>query len=168
MTDFDSLYRRYWPDVLRFSLYLCGDAAEAEDLTAEAFVRAWTSTRPIRVGTVKAYLFLIVRNLYRDRLRRTRRRRDEHLDERVPDRRPGPEVAAANRGELERVLAALQQLEESDRAVLVMAAFDDMPYDAIAAAMGLSVAAVKVRVYRARLRLSAALGPAEPEGSTPS
>ena len=70
MTDFSAIYKRHWPEVLRFSLYLCGNQAEAEDLTSEAFLRAWTSTRPIRSGTVQAYLFVIVRNLHRDRWRR--------------------------------------------------------------------------------------------------
>jgi DNA-directed RNA polymerase specialized sigma24 family protein len=34
VTDFDGLYRRYAPDVLRFALYLSGDRSEAEDITS--------------------------------------------------------------------------------------------------------------------------------------
>jgi DNA-directed RNA polymerase specialized sigma24 family protein len=64
MLDFDSVYRRNWPDVLRFSLYLCGNMAEAEDLAAATFLRA-LSTRPVHLPSIKAYLFVVARNLYR-------------------------------------------------------------------------------------------------------
>jgi hypothetical protein len=55
--DFETLYRRYGRDVYRFALFLCGRPEQADDIAAETFVRAWTSPEPMRVGTVKAYLF---------------------------------------------------------------------------------------------------------------
>jgi RNA polymerase sigma-70 factor (ECF subfamily) len=155
VTDFTAIYRHHWPDVQRFSLYLCGDHAEAEDLASEAFLRAWTSTRPVRLGTVRAYLFVIVRNLYRDRLRR--KAPAESINGALREPRPGPDTFAADRDSLGQVLAAMQQLPEPDRAVLGMAALGSMPHDQIAAALNISVSAVKVRVHRARLKLNVAL-----------
>src|SRR5258707_15768244 len=73
MMDFHSLYQSYAPQVHRFVLFLCGDASLADDITSETFVRAWTSRGKIRDATVKAYLFTIARNLYRDHLRRNNR-----------------------------------------------------------------------------------------------
>src|ERR1043165_6266729 len=73
MMDFHSLYQSYAPQGHRFVLFLCGDAALADDITSETFVRAWTSRGKIREATVKAYLFTIARNLYRDHLRRNNR-----------------------------------------------------------------------------------------------
>ena len=159
MTDFEALYRRYWADVLRFSIYVCGNSHDAEDLTEEAFLRAWTSSAPIRVGTVKAYLFMIVRNLHRDRIRSARGH--DALDESLRDPRPGPAETTAGRHELDRVLAALQELPEADRAVLAMATMGEMPYELIGAAMGLSVSAVKVRIHRTRMKLNAILSTEE-------
>ena len=52
MTDFHELYTRYARDVHRFALYLSGDAALADDITSETFVRAWNSAAPIREATV--------------------------------------------------------------------------------------------------------------------
>jgi RNA polymerase sigma-70 factor, ECF subfamily len=52
------------------------------------------------------------------------------------------------------VLAGLQKLPEVDRAALLMRAFEEMPYEEIARALGLSLAAVKVKVHRARLALA--------------
>jgi DNA-directed RNA polymerase specialized sigma24 family protein len=56
--EFGHLYEHYARDVLRFALYLTGSRAEAEDITSETFVRAWVESDTIRVGTVKAYLFI--------------------------------------------------------------------------------------------------------------
>jgi RNA polymerase sigma factor (sigma-70 family) len=155
MTDFAAIFRDHWDDVQRFSLYLCGDHAESEDLASEAFLRAWMSTRPVRLATVRAYLFVIVRNLHRDRLRRGARSRP--LDRTLPEPRRGPDALAADRDSLRRVLAAMQQLTEPDRALLALAALGSISHDQIAAALDISVSAAKVRIHRARLKLNIAL-----------
>lgn len=151
IVDFRSVYERYAQDVYRFALYLCGDPAQAEDIAAETFVRAWVTPGEIRVGTVKAYLFMIARNLYRAGMKQSARRVE--LDERLPDPQPDPESESSARLELSALLKALQTLPEVDRAVLLMHVQDEMPYAEIAAALGLSLAAVKVKVHRARITL---------------
>ena len=70
--DFSEIYQRYAHDVHRFSLYLSGNYAFAEDLTAETFVQMCGPTH-LRVDSVKAYLFAIARNLFRDIMERQRR-----------------------------------------------------------------------------------------------
>jgi RNA polymerase sigma-70 factor (ECF subfamily) len=150
--DFGSLYERYAQDVYRFALYLCGDPALAEDITAEAFVRAWVTPGEVRVGTVKAYLFMIARNLFRAGLREAKR--EAALEPDLADSDPGPEAQADAHLALRAALAALQTLPETDRAALLMHVQDGLPYDEIAAVLGLSVGAVKVKVHRARLKLN--------------
>src|SRR4029434_6907062 len=90
MDSFRELYDRYYPDVFRFALFLTGDVARAEDLTADTFVRAWTARDRIRQETVRAYLLTITRNLFRDYVRTAQ----PHvtLDERLQD---GPPMADA-------------------------------------------------------------------------
>lgn len=149
--DFETLYRRYARDVYRFALFLSGRPEDADDLTAETFVRAWTSREPIRVGTVKAYLFMIVRNLYRSGLKRSGRY--VTLDANIRDPARDPEAVAVGRRTLWRVAGWIEALPEVDRAALLMRAQDSMPYEQIAAALGISVAAAKVKVHRARLKL---------------
>jgi len=152
---FAALYDRYAQDVFRFALYLCGNRAVAEDLAAETFAKAWRARDRVRVGTVKAYLLMIARNLYRDSLR-TRPELPLESEWLIVDERAGPEAAATARSELRVVLDALRALSEIDRSILLMAAVGDVPYDTIAVAFDLSVAAVKVRVHRARVKLNAA------------
>ncbi len=155
MTEFEALYERYARDVHRFALYLCGERAAAEDITSETFVRAWNSSGEIRAATAKAYLFTIARNCYRESLRRSgpHAGRSAELDENLPDPAAGPEAAAAGRRELDRVMAALGELPEADRTVLLLRAQEEWSYEEIAQATGLSLAAVKVKIHRARLRL---------------
>lgn len=52
------------------------------------------------------------------------------------------------------MLEGLQQLPEADRAALLMRAQHELPYGEIAAALGLSLAAVKVKIHRARIKLA--------------
>jgi RNA polymerase sigma-70 factor (ECF subfamily) len=151
VTSFEELYRRFAPDVFRFALYLSADRALAEDITSETFVRAWTSPSAIRTSTVKAYLLAIARNLYVDE--RRRRRRDTELPESLPDRSDLARTTGM-RDALERTARELQRIPEGYRTALLMWAQEEMTYEEIAAALGISLAAVKTRIFRARLRLA--------------
>lgn len=152
---FAAIYEQYAQDVYRFALYLSGNKPLAEDLAAETFSRAWAAWGRIRVGTVKAYLLTITRNLYRDVLRQ---QKEVPLDGAwsPADTAPDPESVAVARDELDAVLVALRALPEAERSVLLMATVGNIAYDAIAVAFGITPAAVKVRVHRARVKLNAA------------
>jgi RNA polymerase sigma-70 factor (ECF subfamily) len=151
MTDIENLYERYAGDVRRFALYLCGDVVMADEITSDTFVRVWMAADRIRQPTVKSYLFTIARNAYTDLLRRAARH--TQLDENMPDTRISAQTQMEKTAEVRAVLAALQQLPEMDRAVLLMRALDDMPYEEIAETLGIPVVTAKVKVHRARLKL---------------
>jgi len=152
MTDFSALYERYAPDVFRFALYLSGDRHEAEDITSETFVRAWTAPEPIRTATVKGYLLTIARNLFLQGLRR--KSRQTAIDDELRDPRASADGQAERNSEVAAVLANLQRIPEGDRAALLLRAVEEMPYEEIARALGISLAATKVRIHRARLALA--------------
>ena len=151
MMDFHSLYQSYAPQVHRFALFLCGDGTLADDITSETFVRAWTARGKIREATVKAYLFTIARNLFRDHLRRSNRLAE--LEDSMPDPAVGLATRIEQKAELNVVIAALRRLSEVDRAALLMRVQEEMPYEEIAQALKLPVTTVKVKVHRARLKL---------------
>ena len=150
--DFNELYRRYAPDVYRFALYLTGQRSDAEDITAETFARIWTSPEPLRMTTVKAYLFTIARNLYRHG--RRIQSRQVSIDEQLRDPGSSPLAQAVQKQEVQSMLAGLQELPELSRAALLMYAVDGMPYEQIAQVLSLSLPAVKVRIHRARVALA--------------
>jgi RNA polymerase sigma-70 factor (ECF subfamily) len=150
-TSFVELYGAYARDVYRFALYLSGDSALAQDITSETFLRVWLAKDPVRAGSVKAWLFVIARNLYRHELRHLRRRTP--LD-------PAMQVADSVSATLEakeslaHVLEAFAALPEVDRSALLLRVVEGFSYTQVAATLHISIAAAKVKVHRARLRLA--------------
>lgn len=152
--DFQSLYRNHAPDVYRFALFLSGDRTLAEDIVSETFIRVWSARERVEIRTVRAYLLAIARNLFLQG--RRREKRIAALDDSLPDPGRRADDTRESRDELSRVLAQLQQLPEIDRSALLMRAEDNLSYDEIAAALGISPGAARVKIHRARAKLSAA------------
>jgi RNA polymerase sigma-70 factor (ECF subfamily) len=152
--NIETLYESYSRDVFRFAFYLSGNWEDAEDITAETFVRAWVAEDSIRLATVKGYLFAIARNLFLQELRK--KTRHTELDEEIADTRRGQDHYVEKREEYEAVLRRMRKLPEVDRAALLMRAFGQTPYEEIAQVLAISIASAKVKVHRARAVLSAA------------
>lgn len=151
MSNFKDLYQQYSTDVYRFAYWLTGNAAEADDITSETFIRAWINLKSIRTETLKAYLFAIARNFHLQQLRKQKRQTD--LDETLADPYPGPEQVAEFNGELLSVQIILQTLPENDRVAFILRVQHNMSYAEIARILALSEVAVKVKVHRIRKKL---------------
>jgi RNA polymerase sigma-70 factor, ECF subfamily len=158
MPVFHELYERYFPDVFRFALFLTGDRSRAEDLAAETFVRAWIARDRIELVTVRAYLLTITKNLYRDALRRERPTVNLPTD--VVDPRQALDVQVQHTLTLDRIRARLRRVARGDRQALLMFIARGMSHQEIARALGVSVGAVKSRIFRAR---EALVSPAHPQ-----
>ena len=165
MIDFSELYRTHALDVHRFVLFLSGDPALADDILSETFIRLWHARDRVDLTTVKGYLLTIARNLFLADRRQNRSLTT--LDERGADPRPDPERRVRAHLELATVLAALQTLPEIDRAAVLLRAEEGMSYDEVAAALGLSAVAARVKVHRARLKLAEAMRTGGPRAAEP-
>jgi len=152
MSTIEEIYRAYSDEVYRFSCWLCGDSAEAEDIVSETFLRLWGSLDDLQVETMKAYLLTIARNVFISQRRRSGRYRP--LPENVMDSSPSPDVEAEDREEVRELMSAVGALPEGERAALLMRMQHDVPYEEIARSLGISLAAAKVRVHRARIKLA--------------
>jgi RNA polymerase sigma-70 factor, ECF subfamily len=151
LLTFNQLYHTYAKDVRRFAFWLCGDTDEANDITLETFERAWLADSEIRTETVKAYLFTIARNRFL--VKQQRHKRHTSLNDAMPDTAISLETKTELQSELQLTLKAMQQLPEIDRAVLILRAEEGLSYEEIARTTGLTVAAAKVKVFRARAKL---------------
>lgn len=149
MDPFAALYERHYRDVYRFALFLTGDPARAEDLASETFVRALMARDRIHEPTVHAYLLAITRNLYRDHLRRSRPVIVE-LDDRAPDAQPRADRRLEQQSELRHVQSQLRRVAAGDRRALFLYAVRHLSYAEVAMRLGVSIAAVKSRIARAR------------------
>lgn len=148
-----------------FALQLTGNREEARDVAQDAMVRffgalaRFDASRPVR-----PWLMRIVRNLVRDRRRRSRVRRTETLATtegalllEPADPGPDPEQDAARR-QMQRLLwSALHQLSDQHREIVALRDYLDLSYDEIATALDIPRGTVMSRLHRARAQLRAAV-----------
>ena len=151
------MYRDNRERVLRFLLHLTGDVELARDLVQETFARYLS--RYGRDSEQLGLLFTIARNAGLDALRR---RRTSTLPEReTADPRRDPEHQLIDRQEMDRVLAAIRRLDDTDRQLVALLATSTFSYREIGRLLDLSETNVKVRVHRARLKLKALMAEGE-------
>lgn len=164
MDEIEALYRQYAPAVLRFSIGLTGSLSRAEDLVSETFLRLMMRAPQIRTQTALAYLLAIARNTHVSRARRNRS--EVPLNDDLPGEGQSLTDRLQVKDTLDRVERAIPRLPEGERSALLMKAAGDLGYDDIAAALGISAVAAKVRVHRARQRLARMLAEpiSKPEG----
>ncbi|MCU0622356.1 MAG: sigma-70 family RNA polymerase sigma factor [Gemmatimonadaceae bacterium] len=152
--------QRHEAAVYRYAHLLTRDRADAEEATQDAFVAAWRGAAGFRGGeTARPWLLAITR---REVIRQRRARRDEPTEaetlEVLADQAGwGDPAAAGGASSAERIGLALDALPAGDRDVLVLRDIEGLAPDAAAEQLGLSVAAFKSRLHRARLKLAAAL-----------
>lgn len=141
--------------VHRYFRRLTGDAATAEDLTQEVFLRVVRgAVRYEPRERERAWVFRIARNVLLDGHRRKYRAPSA-------DRRAEPVTAAAQTTRAS-VREALAQLPPDEREAFLLREIGGLGYGEIAAATDSTVAAVRSRIYRARLALREKLIPPAP------
>jgi RNA polymerase sigma-70 factor (ECF subfamily) len=145
--------------VLAVAYRLCGDAALAEDIAQDAFIRVWDRLSTFRPeGNFKGWLCRIATNLTIDALRRKKPTVDvdgqRAILEAPSDR---PEVAALKSERALLVRAAILRLPEQSRATLVLREYEGFSYREIADTLDIPLGTVKSRLNDARQRLRAEL-----------
>lgn len=148
----EALYRAHAGSVYRFALGLSRNRTEAEDIVAEAFARVASRVYAIKATTARAYLLAVARNIFLDD--KYRARREAHALSEMSQDPPYTNGPSDDGADLELALQALGALSEGERAALLLRLDHDMSYGDIAATLNISVAAAKVRVHRARLKLA--------------
>jgi RNA polymerase sigma-70 factor (ECF subfamily) len=140
----------------RYAYRLSGSAADAEDLTQEAFCKAQLNLSQLRQrDRAKPWLFSILRNAYLHRVRAERQQGCVSLEgvgdvpDRVPDVLPDLDP--------ERLQQALNDLPEGFRTPLILFYFEDFSYRDIAEQMDLPMGTVMSRLARAKMYLRSRL-----------
>jgi RNA polymerase sigma-70 factor (ECF subfamily) len=148
---FGELYDRHVVRVYRHIYYMVGNAAEAEDLTAQTFLRAWEAIGryQVRGAPFVSWLLRIAHNMGVSHLRSKRESSQLH-DGIVDDKmRRDPESAYAQTADEELVREAILKLREEQRQVIVLRFIEDLDYREVAEIIGKSVAAIRVIQHRA-------------------
>ncbi len=126
----------------RFLMRRLGNAALAEDLTQETWLRAANADAAAEIGNPRAYLFRIAANLALDHQRHVNRRveveAEQGVVDAIADRSPTPDKIVLYRSEFARLLRAVNRLPPRCREVFILAKFEEMTYAEIAEILGIS------------------------------
>src|SRR5262245_22831829 len=155
---FQLLSRRHLPAMLGLARRILGNAAEAEDVAQEAFMRVWThAPRWQPLAQFRTWLTRIVTNLCLDRRRRAPWVELEAAGEIVD---PTPDAAQkAEVDERERMLAAaIEKLPARQRTAVVLTYGEGMSNAQVAEILDTSVSAVETLLVRGKQNLRRALG----------
>jgi RNA polymerase sigma-70 factor (ECF subfamily) len=147
--SFEDLYRRTFPRVYAYVASLLRDRSSAEEVTAQAFERAYRRRSSYRAGRgpVEAWLFGIARNAALDELRRRGRR--ARLEDEAPDPAAGATEDEAD-GLLKRatVRAALASLDARERDLIALKFAGGLSNAEIARVLGMSESNAGTRLHR--------------------
>ncbi len=169
---FEELVRATYADTYTLAYRLTGDEEDARDVVQESYLRAYRGLRRFRGDAqFSTWLYRITANCASTHLGRRHRHRHEVLDELAPvaELHPGADPSAqAEAGALrDRLTEALRDLPPRLRAVVVLRDVYDLPHEAIAAELGISESAAKVRLHRARRKLRERLFPVHGQAGHP-
>lgn len=165
---FDELVRRTHVGTYTLALRLTANEEDARDVTQEAYLRAYRGLKNFRGDAqFTTWLYRITANCASTFLTARARHRHDELPEgaEIADQRIDADVEQ-HVGAVElrdRVQVAVAGLPPRLRSVVVLRDVYDMPHEAIAAELGISVSAAKVRLHRARHKLRSELFPESAE-----
>ena len=158
---FEALFGRYHPVLIRLMRRRGASEHEANDLVQQTFLQLHRARNDFRRDArVRPYLMTIALNVHRGAIRRRGRHPEEALHVKEPDPIEDPREVrdlVVAREEAAQVREAMSLLPETQRRVIELHWFEDMPFKEVARVVGASLSAVKVRAFRGYGKLRATL-----------
>jgi RNA polymerase sigma-70 factor (sigma-E family) len=150
--DFDEFYRSTRGRVCAYLYALTGDLAEAQDVTQDAYARAWERWAKVRTyDSPESWVRIVARRLATNRWRKALSRRIAHRRHGLVDSTPGPTE------DLVAITAALRQIPEPQRVAIVLHHLMGLTVEQVARETGVAEGTVKARLSRGRGALSTLL-----------
>jgi RNA polymerase sigma-70 factor (ECF subfamily) len=151
---YEALMREHEEAAFRTAYLIVGSAADAEDVTQEAFVKAYRALGRFRASApFRPWLLRIVGNEARNHRRASGRRAFHQQHALVLETVPTADAEAVRRDERRRVLTAVERLNEKERTAVLSPYFLGLTDADTAAALGVPRATVKMRTWRGLQRL---------------
>lgn len=146
------------PALRRYARALARNRDTADDLVQDTLVRALAAQARWREGNLRTWLFTILTNLNRNRLRSLARRAPHDGLEAIDTAVATP----ATSGEADDILHALDALGPEQREVLLLVALEGLSYAQCAEIVGVPIGTIMSRLSRARAAVRTALDPQRP------
>ena len=168
---FDELVRATYVDTYTLAYRLTGNDEDARDVVQDAYLRAFRGLNKFRGDAqFSTWMYRITANCAATLLTKRNRHRHDDLEEADTLADPRPDVDPVAQADAvllrDQVSDALAELPPKLRAVVVLRDVYDLPHEAIAAELGISEAAAKVRLHRARRKLRERLFPMRSDTQT--
>lgn len=145
----EAIYEQYFHDVYRYIYSLCHHKALTEDIVQETFYRSYDQLDSLTDGKVKPWLFKVAYHTFIDIYRKEQRHIQYALNT-VQKSAPSPEDQLVVKQDIERWFTVANELSEMQRNIIQLRDFHHFSYDEIANLTGLTLANVKVQLFRAR------------------
>ncbi|WP_313277044.1 RNA polymerase sigma factor SigE [Timonella senegalensis] len=157
-TPWETIVAEHSQRVYRLSYRLTGNQQDAEDLTQEVFIRVFKSLGNFQPGSFEGWLHRITTNVFLDQVRRKKRIRMDHMGEEAATYADTSEFGSPERGfehlNLDYdIQEALDKLAPEYRVAVVLCDIEGLPYEEIAATLGIKLGTVRSRIHRARSQL---------------
>jgi RNA polymerase sigma-70 factor (ECF subfamily) len=141
------------PSLRAFAISLCGNVDQADDLLQETLYRALANINSFQPGTnMSAWLFTILRNLFRSDYRKRRREVEDADGSYAESLKSYPEQEG--KVEFEELRQALKKLPPDQREALILIGASGFSYEEAAKICDCAVGTIKSRVNRARTRIA--------------
>jgi RNA polymerase sigma-70 factor, ECF subfamily len=147
LADFRKEIEMTIPALRRYARALTREPESADDLVQDTLVRALRSEHLFHGGDVRAWLYTILTNLNRNRLRTLSRRPVLTSIKENDAATGGPEAGSRDIGR------ALDQLAEEPRAALLLVVLEGLTYREVAEVQGVPIGTVMSRLARARMQI---------------
>lgn len=154
---FLELYRRHRVELLAFLVRYLRDAALAEDVLQETFVRVHANLDAAPPCSFRAWVHRVARNVATDALRREGKQERLAAGRGAAGPAPGPDSEAASREATDRARAALTTLPDEERALLLQRHASGLSLDELAAAWDCTERTIRNRLERATQALARAI-----------
>jgi RNA polymerase sigma-70 factor (ECF subfamily) len=148
------------PRLRRYARALLHDKDRADDLVQDTLVRGLDKIHLYRYGDVRAWLFTVMHNQYVNSVRRSVKRSETILVEKMQLASPAPQLPNLELRDLENAIA---RLSEEQRATLLLVALEGLRYEEVAQICDVPIGTVRSRLNRAREELRRMM-----EGTSPS
>ncbi|MEG3178112.1 sigma-70 family RNA polymerase sigma factor [Sphingomonas sp. RB3P16] len=155
-TEFKAQLAQVIPHLRAFGRSLSGNRDLADDLVQETLMKAWAARLRFQAGTnMRAWTFIILRNLYLSQMRRARFKGE--WDDLVADRILAAPASQDKHVELGDMQRALLHLPQPQREALILVGAGGFAYEEAAEICGVAVGTIKSRVARGRVALEAVM-----------
>ena len=147
------VFRDYAKTVRNFIFFKCGNEAQADDLTQDAFVKLWKNCAKVPLDKVKAFLFTVVKNDFFNQVQHQKVVLKYQQTKKDSVNKETPEFVLREKEFQQELNDAINSLSEKQREVFLLNRIEKKKYREIAEMLGISQKAVEKRMHQAMLHL---------------